>query len=70
MLCGNYILSNRSEWTFYFLSSVQFNFTIGEKNKINSNALMLSLKNKDLELNFYSSLDPDVMNKILDQVLS
>ena len=32
MLCGNYILSNRSEWTFYFLSSVQFNFTIGEKN--------------------------------------
>ncbi|ARW75790.1 hypothetical protein A3P32_02735 [Lactobacillus johnsonii] len=24
------ILSNRSEWTFYFLSSVQFNFTIGE----------------------------------------
>ena len=29
MLCGNYILSNRSEWTFYFLSSVQFNFTIG-----------------------------------------
>ena len=30
MLCGNYILSNRSEWNFYFLSSVQFNFTIGE----------------------------------------
>ncbi|MBW7999248.1 hypothetical protein EFP97_02065 [Lactobacillus helveticus] len=28
MLCGNYIRSNRSEWTFYFLSSVQFNFTI------------------------------------------
>ena len=25
------ILSNRSKWTFYFLSSVQFNFTIGEK---------------------------------------
>ena len=25
------ILSNRSEWTFYFLSSVQFNFTISEK---------------------------------------
>ncbi|PEG76695.1 transcriptional regulator, partial [Lactobacillus sp. UMNPBX19] len=23
------ILSNRSKWTFYFLSSVQFNFTIG-----------------------------------------
>ena len=33
MLCGNYILSNRSEWTFYFLSSVQFNFTIGERIK-------------------------------------
>ena len=31
MLCGNYILSNRSEWTFYFLSSVQFNFTIGDQ---------------------------------------
>lgn len=41
-----------------------------KKNKTNSNALMLSLKNKDLELNFYSSLDPDVMNKILNQVLS
>ena len=25
------ILSNRSEWTFYFLSSVQFNFTISEE---------------------------------------
>ena len=36
MLCGNYILSNRSEWTFYFLSSVQFNFTIGEFLLINS----------------------------------
>ncbi len=24
------ILSNRSKWTFYFLSSVQFNFTIGD----------------------------------------
>ena len=34
MLCGNYILSNRSEWTFYFLSSVQFNFTIGEGKKV------------------------------------
>ena len=31
MLCGNYILSNRSQWTFYFLSSVQFDFTISEK---------------------------------------
>ncbi|MEK3612592.1 hypothetical protein AAA438_07695, partial [Lactobacillus crispatus] len=25
------ILSNRSKWTFYFLQSVQVNFTIGEK---------------------------------------
>ena len=37
MLCGNYILSNRSEWTFYFLSSVQFNFTIGDQKIINKN---------------------------------
>ena len=29
MLWGNYILSNRSEWAVDFLSSVQFNFTIG-----------------------------------------
>ena len=36
MLCGNYILSNRSEWTFYFLSSVQFNFTIGEKDYLDN----------------------------------
>ena len=28
------ILSNRSEWTFYFLSSVQFNFTISDTKKI------------------------------------
>ncbi|OCX09420.1 hypothetical protein BEV10_07900 [Lactobacillus crispatus] len=25
------ILSNRSKWTFYFLQSVQVNFTIGEE---------------------------------------
>ena len=30
------ILSNRSEWTFYFLSSVQFNFTIGGINLIDN----------------------------------
>ncbi|KAB1970309.1 hypothetical protein F8251_09060, partial [Lactobacillus crispatus] len=29
------ILSNRSKWTFYFLSSVQFNFTIGQNNHYN-----------------------------------
>ncbi|WP_035505404.1 hypothetical protein, partial [Lactobacillus helveticus] len=34
------------------------------------NNLMLSLKKNDLELNFYSSLDPDVLNKILSKVLS
>ena len=28
------ILSNRSKWTFYFLSSVQVNFTIGEFIKV------------------------------------
>lgn len=46
MLCGNYILSNRSEWTFYFLLSVQFNFTISDsknyeivKEKIDNNML-------------------------------
>lgn len=34
------------------------------------NALLLSLKKKDLELNFYSSLDPELMNKLLEKVLS
>ncbi|MCT3538832.1 XRE family transcriptional regulator, partial [Lactobacillus crispatus] len=28
------ILSNRSKWTFYFLQSVQVNFTIGRNKKI------------------------------------
>ena len=41
MLCGNYILSNRSEWTFYFLSSVQFNFTIGENNLFINNRIKI-----------------------------
>ncbi|PJN78202.1 hypothetical protein CWE03_08340, partial [Lactobacillus johnsonii] len=30
---GNYILSDRSRWTFLFFKSVQLNFTIG-RNKI------------------------------------
>lgn len=30
---------------------------------------MLSLKKNDLELNFYSSLDPEIMNKLLEKVL-
>ncbi len=34
------------------------------------NTLLLSLKKKDLELNFYSSLDPELMNKLLEKVLS
>ncbi|KAB1973246.1 hypothetical protein F8251_06530, partial [Lactobacillus crispatus] len=28
------ILSNRSKWTFYFLQSVQVNFTIGSHNLV------------------------------------
>ena len=46
------ILSNRSEWTFYFLSSVQFNFTISENNILLStsygdfNSQLLIFKNK------------------------
>ncbi|MCT3538812.1 hypothetical protein EFR45_07915, partial [Lactobacillus crispatus] len=31
------ILSNRSKWTFYFLQSVQVNFTIGVKLKLRQN---------------------------------
>ena len=33
------------------------------------NTLMLSIKNKDLELNFYSSLDSKIMTEILEKVL-
>ena len=29
----------------------------------------LSLKKNDLELNFYSNLDPELMNKLLEKVL-
>ena len=32
------------------------------------NNLMLSLKKNNLELNLYSSLDPDILNKILSKV--
>ena len=49
MLCGNYILSNRSEWTFYFLSSVQFHFTIGDNIKLKV------ITKLPLELNEYLS---------------
>ena len=34
------------------------------------NNLLLSLKKNNLELNLYSSLDPDILNKILSKVLS
>ncbi|MGN1272848.1 MAG: hypothetical protein ACI4T3_06940 [Lactobacillus sp.] len=34
------------------------------------NNLMLSLKKDDLELNLYSSLDNDIVNRILSKVLS
>ena len=33
------------------------------------NTLVLSLKKYDLELNFYSSLDPEIMNKLLEKIL-
>lgn len=32
------------------------------------NNLLLSLKKNDLELNFYSSLDPEIMNKLLESL--
>ena len=34
------------------------------------NNLLLNLKKNDLELNFYSSLDPEIMNKLLEKVIS
>ena len=33
------------------------------------NTLLLSLKKNDLERNFYSSLDPEIMNKLLEKIL-
>lgn len=33
------------------------------------NTLMLSIKNKNLELNFYSSLNSKIMTEILEKVL-
>ena len=33
------------------------------------NNLLLSLKKDDLELNFYSSLDTEIMNKLLEKIL-
>ncbi|MCR1903300.1 hypothetical protein NSA11_05035 [Lactobacillus taiwanensis] len=34
------------------------------------NNLLLSLKKNDLELSCYSSLDPGIMNKLLEKILS
>ena len=34
------------------------------------NNLLLSLKKNDLELEFYSSIDPELMDKLLEKVLS
>ena len=33
------------------------------------NNLLFNLKKDDLELNFYSSLDTEIMNKLLERVL-
>ena len=33
------------------------------------NNLLLNLKKDDLELNFYSSLDTEIMNKLLEKFL-
>ena len=41
-----------------------------KKSRPPRNNLLPSLKKNDLELNFYSSLDPEIMNKLLEKVLS
>lgn len=41
-----------------------------QKSRLPRNNLLLSLKKNDLELNFYSSIDLDLMNKLLEKVLS
>lgn len=40
------------------------------KSRLPRNNLLLSLKKNDLELNFYSSIDPDLLNKLLEKVLA
>ena len=66
MLCGNYILSNRSEWTFYFLSSVQFNFTIGDNIPIVPRDNSTGLMGANLTVEGGISLDMIKMNKLLE----
>ena len=46
------------------------NSTKTKKARPPRNNLLFSLKKNDLELNFYSSLDPEIMNKLLEKVLS
>ncbi|WP_169787498.1 hypothetical protein [Lactobacillus hamsteri] len=45
------------------------NSTKTKKARPPRNNLLLSLKKDDLELSFYSSLDPEIMNKLLEKVL-
>lgn len=45
------------------------NSTKPKKARPPRNNLLLSLKKNDLELDFYSSLDPELMNKLLEKVL-
>lgn len=40
-----------------------------QRSRSPQNNLLLSLKKNDLELNFYSSLDTEIMNKLLEKVL-
>ncbi len=63
------ILSNRSEWTFYFLSSVQFNFTISEKGfstKKEHSGLGLSTIRKITETYENMSITYDISNDYFD----
>ena len=41
-----------------------------KKARLPRNNLLLSLKKNDLELNFYSSLDTEIMIKLLEKLLS
>jgi hypothetical protein len=43
--------------------------TKSKKSRPPRNNLLLSLKKNDLELNFYSNLDPELMNKLSEKVL-
>ncbi|MGN8810278.1 hypothetical protein ACTND0_09660, partial [Lactobacillus amylovorus] len=56
------ILSNRSKWTFYFLSSVQFNFTIGELNNFNIAIYVKSLKQVAMNLCSVLALWPGILS--------